>query len=137
MASIVTNEAAYQLVTGGINFSSDTIKARLCVAGTPGKDDTSLTGHTAATGSTDQTLASKTITKDTTNDRIVFDCADLSWSSLAHSGSATHIAVYRDGANDAARVPLFYVDVDDLSLTTSITQANYTVPTTGIGYIQQ
>lgn len=137
MASILTNEAAYQLVTGALDFSADTIKARLCVAGTPGKDDTTLTGHTGATGSTDQTLASKTITKDTTNDRIVFDCADLSWTGLAHTGDATHIAIYKDGANDGARLPMFYIDVDDLTLSGAITQANYAVPSTGVGYLQQ
>ena len=36
---------------------------------------------------TDQTLGSKTVTKDTTNDRIVYDAADPTWTAVAGGSS--------------------------------------------------
>ena len=77
MASFVTNEGAESLQDGTINWASDTIRARLVKStATVNKDDTSMTPYTIVTGTTDQTLGSKTRTKDTANDRIVYDAAD-------------------------------------------------------------
>lgn len=135
MASLVTNAGADGLTSGGtIVWATDTIKARLCVAGTPAQTDTSMTGHTAATGSTDITLTSKT--KTIVSNTIVFDCADLSWTGLSHTGSATHIYIYKFVTDDAGSTPIFNIDITDQSLT-GATQANYTVPATGVGYLQQ
>ena len=137
MASLITNAGADGLLTGGsITWASDTIMARLCTGGTFDKDDTAMTGKTAATGSTDVTLASKTKTKNTTDDRIVFDCADLSWTSLGHTGDAVQIAIYKFETDDAGSTPIAYIDITDQSLT-GATQADYTVPATGVFYLQQ
>jgi len=138
MASFVTNAGANGLTSGGtIDWANDTIRARLCVAGTPDKDDTSMTGHTAATGSTDITLSNKTKTNDTTNDRIIFDnTVDLSWTGLSDTGTATHIYIFKFVTNDAGSTPIFLIDIADQALT-GITTANYTIPATGLGYLQQ
>lgn len=136
MASFITNEAAKRMIDGTLDFLAATVKARLCVAGTPDKDDTAMTGHTAATGSTDETLGSKTVTKNTTTDRIILDGADLSWTGLGHTGNATHVYFYADGADDAARLPIAVHDITDQSLT-GATQANYAIPADGVAYLQQ
>lgn len=137
MASMITNAGAAGLTGGGINWTSDTIKARLCTAGTFDKDDTSMTGKTAATGSTDITLTSPTKTTDTTNDRIVYTATSpLSWSGLSDTGSATWIAIYKFVTNDAGSTPIFYIDITDQALT-GATAASYTIPGTGLGYLQQ
>lgn len=71
MAYFVYNEGAESLLDGSINWTSDTIKARLIASSaTPNKDDTTLASGYTAIG-TDYTLANKTRTKDDTNDRIV------------------------------------------------------------------
>ena len=140
MASIMTNAGAAGLSSGGsITWASDTIKARLVVSGTPDKDDTTMTGKTAATGSTDITLTTKAKTTDTTNDRIVFDADDLSFTGLSDTGTATHIAIYKFVTNDAGSTPICYIDITDQALT-GATVANYTVPngsTLGLFYLQQ
>ena len=137
MASIMTNAGADGLTSGGgITWASDTIKARLCTAGTFDKDDTTMTGKTAATGSTDITLTTKTKTKNTTTDRIEFDFDDLSFTGLSDTGTAVQIAIYKFVTNDAGSTPIAYIDITDQALT-GATQANYTVPATGGFYLQQ
>jgi hypothetical protein len=83
MPSFVYNEGANGLTSGGtITWASDTIKARLVASSvTPNKDDTSMTGYTAI--GTDQTSAEDPQTKDTTNDRIQFKAAALTWTAVA------------------------------------------------------
>jgi hypothetical protein len=139
MASFVTNQGAHELITNaGTHWTSGTIRARLCTGGTFNKDDTSMTGKTAATGSTDITLDTPAITKDTTNDRIVFSSADTSlvWTSLSHTGDAVQIAIYRFVTDDAGSTPLAYIDITDQSLT-GATQATYTVPADKLFYLAQ
>lgn len=136
MASLITNEGAESLLDGSINWGSDTIKARLCTAGTFNKDDTSMTGKTAATGSTDLTLSGKTRTKNTTDDRIVYDSDDLAWTGLGDTGSAVQIAIFKFVTDDAGSTPICYIDITDQALT-GATSANYTVPSTGLFYLQQ
>lgn len=135
MASFVNNAGAFQLLGNGtpIVFGSDTIKARLVASSvTPDKDDTSMTGYTAI--GTDQTLGSKTITKDTTNDRIVYDAADPVWTAVA-SGTVGWVVVYKFVTNDAGSTPLFVIDNSDLVANGS--DITWTIAATGIGYLQQ
>jgi hypothetical protein len=113
MASFVTNEGSNGLLSGGtINWASDTIRARLVASSvTPNKDDTVLTGYTAI--GTDQTLATKTKAKDTTNDRIVFSAASLLWTAVA-SGTVGWVAIYKFVTNDAGSTPIAVIDVADV-----------------------
>lgn len=138
MASLITNAGANGLTTGGtIVWASDTIQARVCKAGTFDKDDTSMTGKTAVVGTSDVTLAGKTKTNDTTNDRIVFDCNDLSWTGVNDgAASAVQIAIFKFVTNDAGSTPICYIDITDFALS-GITQLDYAVPATGLFYLQQ
>jgi hypothetical protein len=113
MASFVYNEGANGLLSGGtINWASDTIKARLVASSvTPNKDDTTMSGHTAI--GTDQTLASKTKTKDTTNDRIVFDAADPVWTAVAGGSTVGTVDIFKFVTNDAGSTPIASLDITD------------------------
>lgn len=138
MASFTTNRGARDLsvVTGGtqINWSSDTIKARLVASSvTPTKDDTSMTGYTAI--GTDQTLGSKTFTEDTTNDRIVYDAADPTWTAVAGGSTVGWVVVYKFVTNDAGSTPIFVIDITDTP--TNGGDITITFASTGIGYLQQ
>lgn len=116
MASFVFNRGARDLQdsTSGtaINWGSDTIKARLVASSvTPTKDDTSMTGMTAI--GTDQTLGSKTFTEDTTNDRIVYDAADPTWTAVAGGSTVGWVVIFKFVTNDASSTPIAALDIAD------------------------
>lgn len=113
MASFITNAGADGLLTSGtITWASDTIKARLVASSaTVNKDDTTMTAHTAI--GTDQTLGSKTKTKDTTNDRIVFDAADPVWTAVAGGSTVGYVTIFKFVSNDAGSTPIAVLDITD------------------------
>jgi hypothetical protein len=112
MASFVYNEGAKQLTSAGISWTADTIKARLIPTSvTPNKDDASMTGYTSLQDS--GALTTKTLTKDLTNDRIVFDADDVTFTAVAGGSTANGVVIYKDGANDAARIPIAFCDMTD------------------------
>jgi len=113
MASFVYNEGSNGLTSGGtITYSSDTIKARLVASSvTPNKDDTSMTGYTAI--GTDQTLGTKSKSKDTTNDRVVFTAATLTWTAVAGGSTVGFVVIYKFVTNDAGSTPIACIDVND------------------------
>src|SRR4051812_43782659 len=115
MASFVYNEGANGMESGGtIAYASDTIKARLVASSvTPNKDDTSMTGYTQI--GTDQTLGTKTKTKDTTNDRIVYTAAVLTWTAVAGGSTVGYVVIYKFVTNDAGSTPIACIDVNDLA----------------------
>jgi hypothetical protein len=135
MAYFVTNEGANGLLSGGtITWASDTIKARLVASSvTPTKDDTTMTGYTAI--GTDQTLGSKTKTKDTTNDRIVFDAADPTWTAVAGGSTVGWVAIFKFVTNDAGSTPIAILDITD----TATNGGDITIAfnADGIFYLQQ
>lgn len=143
MASMVTNVGAAGLTSGGsidwgTGSGGDTIKARVCKAGTLDQDDTVMTGKTAVAGTTDITLTGKSKTTDNTNNRIIFSATSpLSWTGVSDgAASALFIAIYKFVTNDADSIPISYIDVTDLSLA-SVSQLNYTIPADGLAYSQQ
>lgn len=138
MASFVTNRGARDLsvATGGtqITWASDTIKARLVASSvTPTKDDTSMTGYTAI--GTDQTLGSKTFTEDTTNDRIVYDAADPTWTAVAGGSTVGWVVIFKFVTNDAGSTPIAVIDIAD----TATNGGDITIQfaSTGIFYLQE
>lgn len=138
MASFVTNRGARDLsvATAGtqITWATDTIKARLVASSfTPTKDDTSMTGYTAI--GTDQTLASKTFTEDTTNDRIVYDAADPTWTAVAGGSTVGWVAIFKFVTNDAGSTPIAIIDVTDTA--TNGGDITVTFSTDGIFYNQE
>jgi hypothetical protein len=133
MADFVYNEGAESLLDGSVDWAADTIKARLIArSASPNKDDDDLaTGYTAI--GTDQTLGSKTRTKDDTNDRVVYDAADPTFPSVAGGSTVGWCIIYKD--NGANHVPLFALDIAD----TATNGGNITIQfhANGIAYTQQ
>lgn len=115
MASFVTNEGANGLESGGtIAWATDTIKARLVASSaTLNKDDTTMTPYTII--GTDQTLGTKTKTKDTTNDRIVYSAATLTWTAVAGGSTVGYVAIFKFVTNDAGSTPIAIIDVTDVA----------------------
>ena len=134
MASFVFNAGADGLTGGTISWTADTIKARLVASSvTPNKDDAVMTSYTAI--GTDQTLGSKTHTKDTVNDRIVFDAADPTWSAVAAGSTVGTVVLYKFVTSDADSVPIALIDVTDLP--TNGSDITLPLDASGAFYLQQ
>jgi hypothetical protein len=135
MASFVTNEGANLLTAGTINWASDTIRARLVASSfTPNKDDTTMTSYTLI--GTDQTLANKTKTKDTTNDRIVYtNTVNITWTAVAGGSTIGNICLFKFVTNDAGSTPICVIDVTDTP--TNGSDIVLTPHADGLFYLQQ
>lgn len=138
MASFIYNDAASKLTAldaADIDWVNDTIKARLVASSvTPNKDDTSMTGYTAV--GTDQTVGTKSINKDTTNDRIQFRAAANTWSAVAGGSTVGYIVYYKFVTDDAGSTPIAAIDVTDTP--TNGGDLTYTPDATnGAFYLQQ
>jgi hypothetical protein len=135
MASWVYDEAANQLTTDGtIDWANDTIKARLVASSvTPARTDTVMTGYTVI--GTDQTLGTKTKTKDGTNHRIVFSAANSTWSAVAGGSTIGWVVIFKFVTNDAASTPIALLDVTDTATNGGDVTVQYSA--SGIFYLQE
>ncbi|HEV7282288.1 MAG TPA: hypothetical protein VGN57_18950 [Pirellulaceae bacterium] len=115
MASLLYNQLHTELMKADTDLESATIKVALLTSSyTPNKDhdffddvstyEASGTGYTAGGA----TLGSKTVTKDDTNDRGVFDAADVSWASS--SITARYAVVYRSTGTASTSPLLALID---------------------------
>lgn len=126
MASLNCTAGMTGVIDRTIDYVGGTIKARLVdAAATPAKSDTAMTGKTALC--TDVALTGKAIAADQVNARTILRAAAMTFSAVPAGDSAGWIGVYVDGADDAARVPLCWIDVTDLP--TNGSDLTYTPPT--------
>lgn len=140
MASFTFDAGSFGLqgASGGtaITWGANTIKARIVKSSvTPSQTAIVMTGITKVTGTTDQTLGSKTQTNDTTNHRTVYDAADPTWSAVASGDTIGWIVVYKFITDDTDSVPIFCVDVTDTP--TNGLDVLWTISANGIGFTQQ
>jgi hypothetical protein len=134
MAGFVFNEAAESLLDGSINWGSDTIRVRpVATSESLDKDATAMTSI-GVTGY-DQTLGSKTRTKDTTNDRIVYDAADPTFPSVAAGAEVNRMVAFKFVTNDADSIPIAVVDIT--AITPNGGNIAVTIAATGLFYTQQ
>jgi hypothetical protein len=108
-----TNGGLKRVLEGSLNLTSATVKVMLLDAAyVPNPDhefvsslsanELSGTGYVAGFGNSGRkTLASKTFTKDDTNDCATFDAADPVWSG-ADFGTAGYAALIVESVSDAA-----------------------------------
>lgn len=67
-----------------------------------------------AAGYADQAIANQVVVRDDPNQRAEFNHDPVTWTALAASTRANiGMIYYIEGANDAARVPLFFIDTMD------------------------
>lgn len=127
----VYNKFKLESLKGSINLSTDTIKVMLLTSAYTPNVDTHLfitsasgsevvgTGYTAG----GKTITSPTVTQDDTNDRGVFDGADVTWSTSTIT--ARYAVYYKDTGTPATSPLIAYVDFgsDKSSLAENFTVA--------------
>jgi hypothetical protein len=125
MASKWYGTGLLAMVNGTIAFTSDTIKAILVsdsytydadhdFANDVSSTELNGTGYTGGfNGSGRKTLASKTITNDTTNDRVEYDFADITWTAL-NAGTIGGVVLVKEVTNDAASPIIAFLDPTNL-----------------------
>jgi hypothetical protein len=109
---MVTNFAKKQLLLGGFNLTTDTIKVALLNSSHSDDPDTleyfddvstneiSGTGYTAG----GKTLSSKSVSQDNTNNLAKFDAADVEWDPLTAS-NIRYACVYKyTGTNSTSPI---------------------------------
>lgn len=120
------NEFKEELLKGLVDMDGHTFKMILVTGYTPNIDshngysdvsayELSGTGYSAGGA----TLGSLTVTKDTSNDRAVFDAADVTWASIS-AGTPSHAILYDE--SHASDCLVAYWEV-----TTATNGGNYTL----------
>lgn len=113
MASRSYNSGIKGIDDRSIDFATDTIKVMLINSSYAHDPDHDFVADVVANEvpSTRQTLGSKTITKDDTNDRSVFDGADVTFTAVAGGATIGGAIVFKDTGNDATSTLLAFIDV--------------------------
>jgi len=110
-----------KILQGDIDLLNDTIKvAFMAPAYAPNIDTEDFyddISASIASGSTDQTLSSKALNIDTTNDRVEFDAADLSIPNETISGGTDMMVVYKDTGVPATSPLICFIDIAEGTLT--------------------
>jgi hypothetical protein len=121
MASNMYNEGNESIVSDDIDMITDTIKAMLVNSTyTPNKDDQFIDAGGASdavdarlTGTTDQTLGTKTWGKDTTSDFTYFDAADVVFTAVPTAQTAVGVVIYKDTGTPTTSKLIAYLDITD------------------------
>lgn len=134
----VQNRGARDLQNNTIVWASDTIKGRLSrTSETINKDVTVMTGLGFSGPPTDITLASKTFTEDTTNDRIVYSAANFTFTGVTAGAEIDKIIIFKFVTNDAGSTPIAVVSLAAPITPGSTIDIAVTVPATGLFYTQE
>lgn len=115
MADVIYNAFKANIMNGGIDLDTDTIKVALVtssyVADQDAHDDfADITNEVAGTGYTagGAALASKAVTADDTDNEGVFDAQDVTWSSSTIT--ARGAVIYKDTGVAATSLLVCYLD---------------------------
>lgn len=105
MANKLYPKGAEKILSGAINFPSDTIKAVLLSSTyTYSAAHEFLSDVSATVLNTAATLASKTVTSG------VFDAADAVYTAVSAGSTATYVALYKDTGVEGTSPLLYLVD---------------------------
>ncbi len=119
MASFAYTRALNNIMEAGINFNSADVRCMLVMTNTTvdtQEDTTTISGFTTldeydGSGYSRQTLSSKLVTENTTNNRAEFSFANVTFSSVAAGTRAAEGALfYLHVTNDSDSVPLWFDD---------------------------
>ena len=109
MADAIYNSFKVDIMDGSIDLDTDTIKVVLVTSSYSPDIDTHtqyshITNQVTGTGYTagGATLANKSVTVDTTNDRAKFDADDTTWTSASVTARGAIIYKYVDNAGSPA-----------------------------------
>ena len=113
MADVIPNAFKKNIMNGGIDLDTDTIKVMLTTSAyTPDQDahefKSSVTNEVSGTGYSagGQALANKSVTADNTDNEGVFDADDVTWSTSTIT--ARYAVIYKD-TGSAATSPIIAI----------------------------
>lgn len=115
MASLLYHKFKELALKGDLDLDTDTIKVALVTSSYVADADhdyfNDITNEVSGTGYTagGETLASKTVTIDTVNDRVEVDAADTVWSG-ADGFTARAAIVYKDTGVSSTSPLIAYID---------------------------
>lgn len=152
MASFWYNKAVGKILRNTIDLDGDTFKVGLSTSThAPNKDDAfcddggaddfsdgeiSVTNYTGGfNGSGRKTLSNRTVTDDLTNDRVVLDADDITWTALGAGATIAQATMMKEVTNDAASSVIINLDFPDTA--TSGIDFQISFAATGIGYSQE
>ncbi len=128
MASKFYGKGLRSLLDGTIDYLTATIKVMIVNDGYTFDADHEFISDVVANevtasgyvggfaGAGRKTLAGKTVTDDTANNRIEFDCSDVVWTALGAGDEAAAVIVVWENTNDAASRVVAHLDPADLVL---------------------
>ena len=120
MASVMYNFGKGEILKGNIDLESDTIKVAFMdttyTADVDADHYYSDVSAEVASGSTDQTLASKAVTVDDTNNRAEFDAADISVADETITGGTDKMVIYKDTGVAATSPLIACIDIAEGTL---------------------
>lgn len=129
MANVIYNAFKKNIMNGGIDLDSDTIKVALVTSSYSPNIDThedmaDVTNEVTGTGYTagGASLANKAVTADTTGDKGVFDADDVTWSSSTIT--ARGAVLYKSTGVAANDLLIMYVDFGSDKVSSS---GNFTI----------
>lgn len=110
-----------------ISVTADTLKVLLLGTGTPYTPDPdhrfvasvaaselAVTGYTGGFGGGGRkTLAARTLVTDDTNDRGVFDAADVTWNALSTGDTIAYVVLFKELVSDALSPLIALFDITD------------------------
>ena len=115
MADVIYNTFKKNIMNGGIDLDTDTIKVALVTSAyTPNQDThndfADITNEVTGTGYTagGATLGTKTVTQDDTDNEGVFDAADVTWSTATIT--ARGAVIYKSTGTAANDLLICYLD---------------------------
>src|SRR5438552_3062668 len=123
MANIFMQSGALAIVDRSIDLIADTLKVALCKSNYVADPDNVFIDAGGAndvvdarvTGTTDQTLASKTLAKDDTGNFAYLDAADITYTAVPSGTAATQAVVYKSTGTDTTSKILAVHDIPDVT----------------------
>lgn len=123
MPNLVYNIGKEQIANGAIDLDTSTIKVLLTkstyVANADhgaiddGSADDPQSHEISVAGYSRQTLATRTVTKDNTNDRAYLDADDATFASLASGQTIGGAIIFKDTGADNTSIPIAFFDLTD------------------------
>ena len=141
MANIVYTYGLGELLNGGIDMDTDTIKMMLVDASyTPDKDhdfvDDASANEISVDGYARQALGSRTVTVNTTDDRAEFDAANVAFGALATGETIAGAIIFEDrGGADSANPMILYMDLTNTPTNGSTVTVEFDA--IGLFYLEQ
>lgn len=119
MANLVYTHALAEHLDGSIDFSADDLRALLVMTNTTAdteEDVTTMDGFTTldefdGSGYARQTLASVSVTKDTTNNRGELTADNITFGPIsAGTRNIAAVLIFKFVTDDTDHIPLLYID---------------------------